>query len=100
MSEAPFMDRLVAGEIADLDEVDAEIARWHEHPDPRVELHTWLGLSFDEYALFAVRPEALPLIAQARRKGLNLSDYLRDAKPRRAIDVTALRSWLDETGTG
>ncbi len=76
MFEEPFMDRLLAGKVTDLDEIDEDISRWHEHPNPTIELHAWLGFTPEEYALFVERPEALRVIAQARRQGLDFKALL------------------------
>lgn len=91
MSEAPFMDRLLAGEVLDLDEIERDIARWHEHPNPTVELHDWLGLTPEEYALFAERPDTLRLIAHARRQGVDLRALLNSEQSNEALSA---REWL------
>jgi hypothetical protein len=66
--EETFMDRLIAGEIGDVrHELDDEIDRWHEMPEDGRQLHTFLGFSREEYALFLERPEWLRIFAKRVR---------------------------------
>lgn len=67
-----FIDELVAGNIADTklnDFFDDYVDAWHENP-ANLPLHTFLGLSWDEYGVVAMQPCALKYVVQARKAGL------------------------------
>jgi hypothetical protein len=61
----PFIERVLAGEIADLDAIDDDIAAWHDSATV-LPLHEWLGMTDDEYTLFVERRDALRVIVAAR----------------------------------
>jgi hypothetical protein len=65
-----FIDRVLAGE-ADVSEVDDFVDRWHEGEGSE-SLAAFLGMSEDEYALWAQKPQTLSLIVQARMEGMRL----------------------------
>jgi hypothetical protein len=52
-----WLERFMAGSalVADLDD---EVGAWHDNPDTGIGLHEWLGLTWEEYQVFAVSPEA------------------------------------------
>lgn len=63
-----FIDRLVSGEI-EADALDDFIDAWHLD-DRSIPLHTFLGLSFDDWGVVALQPCALKYVVQARKAGL------------------------------
>lgn len=63
-----FMDELVAGNI-DIDAIDDFIDEWHENPS-NLQLHTFLGLSWDDWGVVATNPSALKYVVQGRKAGL------------------------------
>jgi len=105
MSNATFMDRVLAGEVLDLREIDDEIARWHRGSSTAT-LHESLGLTWQEYQLFVERPEVLPLLAQARKYGLSIVTLVGEQQPNMALaargaspqELVELRRWLKATG--
>lgn len=46
------MDDYRAGDVVPED-IEDYIDKWHERPDDGMPLHTYLGLSWDEYATWA-----------------------------------------------
>jgi superfamily II DNA or RNA helicase len=60
------MQRYLAGEARD-DEIDDYVDAWHARPEGR-ELHEFLGMSKDEYALWLRNPDALREIGRVRRE--------------------------------
>lgn len=102
-----FTDLVLAGEIVDPEaEITDWIDRWHRS-DSSEALHDWLGLSWDEYALFVERPQFLRAIFAARQYGVSLTETLAladDSGARLAArgvpaeDVPKLRAWLERTG--
>jgi hypothetical protein len=104
MSYQTFVDACLRGDAL-LEDVDDWIDRWHDADDGATTLDTFLGLSADEGALFAERPESLRFIVAARRAKRSVAEVLegRDgfALAARATDASAasgVLSWLRETG--
>jgi hypothetical protein len=62
-----FIERYLTGE-ARPEEIDDYVDTWHNSPDG-LELHEFLGMSKEEYALWLRNPDALPDIARARKEG-------------------------------
>jgi hypothetical protein len=100
-----FVDRALQGR-ATLDDIDDFVDAWHEGDDPR-ELHEFLGLTWDEYALWGEQPDALRYILAARWRDVPvaalLRDYASDLEPAmaRARDETEARevlAWLEQIG--
>lgn len=62
-----FVDRALAGVVINIDEeIDEAIEAWHLGGSG-VALHEWLGLTRDEYNLFATKPSMLREILAARK---------------------------------
>jgi hypothetical protein len=67
--ETGFIDRCIRGESLP-EEIDDYVDMWHEgKAGRRLELHEFLGMTWDEYCLWAVKPSMLPAIISARKKG-------------------------------
>ena len=49
-----FLDRCIAG-LADPASIDDEIDRWHDGGGDDTSLHTYLGLTWEEWCLFVAR---------------------------------------------
>ncbi|MDC3962868.1 hypothetical protein [Polyangium jinanense] len=100
-----FVERVLDGEILDLDTIDDEIDAWHES-DADCPLHEWLGLTRDEYALFVEKPEALRTILMAKRHGIPLKQLVGitaasalalAARGTSPAEAEAIRKWLEQT---
>jgi hypothetical protein len=61
-----FIERYLGGE-AGFEEIDDYVDAWHRTPQG-VELHEFLGMSKEEYALWLRNPDALSEIARARKE--------------------------------
>jgi hypothetical protein len=106
-SQPRFIDLVLAGEVVDPETaIEGWIQRWHES-DSDGTLHDWLGMTWDEYALFVEKPEFLRAIFAARQHGVSLMSTVElasDAQAKLAArgvpseDVPKLRTWLEETG--
>jgi hypothetical protein len=100
------VDDLLAGR-ATLEDVEDYVDRWHESDDHR-ELHEFLGLDWDEYALWAERPHTLRHIVFARREGMSVEEVLRRyasereplvaARARDTAEAREVLDWLKQTG--
>jgi hypothetical protein len=107
MSEVTFVDRCLRGE-ATLEDIEDFVETWHKGDDPR-ELHDYLGLTWDEYALSVERPNALRFVIFSRRHGLPLEEVLERYDSVEAAEPVAARAkskaearevlaWLKKTG--
>jgi len=67
-----FMDRVLRGEIRDLAaEIDACVDRWHQGDGDEFELHDYLGLTFEEYGVWAKDPKRIDdVVAMAKERRL------------------------------
>ena len=63
---ANFIEGCLAGSSGP-GEIDEYIDKWHEG-ESELTLHTYLGMSWDEYAQWLKTPDALTTIIAARRK--------------------------------
>jgi len=61
-----FVQDYLAGN-ASLEDIDDYISAWHDG-DSKKELHEFLGLSFDEFALFVQNQDLLSSIIQKNHK--------------------------------
>lgn len=73
VSAKSFIEECVAGKVACpqeavLDAIDA----WHEvmEGDPIIPLHTWLGMTWEEYARYVSHPKTLFEIIEERKSGV------------------------------
>lgn len=100
----PFIERCISGD-AFLDEIDDYIDAWHDDDTlENVELHEYLGMTWQEYSLWVTNPNILGLIVDSRRKGQTLENA-----PIQEIQALAARasskeeaqrvmSWLQRIG--
>lgn len=63
-----FIDLCLTGK-AQVSEIDDYVNRWHHAKDADMELHEYLGMTFDEYSMWATKPSVLPDILSARSTG-------------------------------
>jgi hypothetical protein len=107
MSESTFVAQCLEGE-ATLDDIEDFVEAWHEGDDPR-ELHEYLGLSWDEYALSVERPHALRFVLFSKKHDVPLTDVLERYDVGAAAEPVAARAqnqaearevlaWLKKTG--
>ena len=60
-----FIEKCLSGD-AMIDEIDYYIDQWHNrHSD--LPLHTYLGMSWEEYKSWVESPDTLPLIVAAHK---------------------------------
>lgn len=97
-----FVEKVLAGdEFAD--RIDDYVAQWHNSPR-RMALHTFLGLSRDEYGMWVEQPASLQTILFARRNGAPLESFEWDnahllaARSQSQQDPKILLGWLNKKG--
>ncbi len=85
-------------------DADEFVDRWH-HSDSEQPLHDYLGLTWDEYALWTEKPQTLRLIIASHELGEPLDRLLERtdepavlARGLTPTDAHAVRTWLERTG--
>jgi hypothetical protein len=100
-SRVPFIDLAVRGDVMP-DEIDDFVDAWHES-NSEEKLHEFLGLTWEEYSLFASHPEYVNLIIAARIRHQPILDAVNDnlrheeriaARSDDAGKLAILRKWI------
>ncbi|HVY30952.1 MAG TPA: hypothetical protein VHB79_30540 [Polyangiaceae bacterium] len=102
-----FVDLAVGGFLPDPSRAfDDFVARWHESGSDE-EIHEWLGLTAEEYALIVEKPAWIRAVLMARVSGIPLRQAVlmaSDAASSLAArgipqsEIPKIREWLRETG--
>ena len=99
-----FISNCLAGE-AFMDEIDDYIARWHAGlAGKNQELHEFLGMSWEEYSLWATRTSILASILNSKIRHISLDeelDFERVALAARAKnnqEALKMEEWLKQIG--
>ncbi len=103
-----FVDDVLAGRALASD-IHDYIAAWHDAPagsrESKLELHDYLGLSWDEYRLWAEKPSSIRYLLAAREEHKPVETILRRATvvgaAARASDATEAERvllWLQQQG--
>ena len=71
-----FVEKCLSGEAL-TDEIDDYINNWHEGEGQDLELHDYLGLTWEEYSLWGTRPSILSSIFSSRRKKIPFGQELK-----------------------
>jgi hypothetical protein len=103
-SQPTFIDLCLRGKVLP-DEIDNFIDRWHETPEGR-ELHDYLGMTEEEYALWLRVPDALAYIIKARQQTKPLAEAVSHgyqdlrlaARPDDQSKISRLQKWLQSRG--
>jgi len=82
-----FMERCLSGEAV-ADEIEKYEEAWHAGKCGKgMELHEFLGMSWDEYAIWATKPSILPVIIRSRKIGISLDEVLNQERYDRVLNV-------------
>lgn len=76
MSDVTFMALVLEGRILS-DEIEEFLEAWHDSDSP-VDAHIFLGMTFEEYSLWASDPDSIDLIIMARHSRKPLKDAVND----------------------
>lgn len=105
---ASFIERVLAGRAYARD-IDDFVEYWHEAPEgsdaAKVELHEFLGLTWDEYKLWTERPESLRFSIAAHRANQSVHDVIKQtalagaaARSSEHAEAAKVLQWLIERG--
>lgn len=99
-----FIQKCLAGDVLS-DEIDDFVEQWHEGVEGRdVELHQYLGMTWDEYTLWSTKPSVLPFILKAHKNNTSLDmaqNYEELAMVARAgnpQETRRMEAWLKSIG--
>lgn len=77
MSSSPtFMSLALEGHVLS-DEIEDFVEAWHES-DSKLEIHDYLGMSFEEYSLWVADPDSIDIILMARHRDKPLQEAVND----------------------
>ena len=99
-----FIEKCLSGD-AFLDEIERYEEVWHNGEEGNdMELHEYLGMSWDEYSIWATKPSIISLIIRCRKKGIKLEDELNQERYSLAARAETLEEskkmtqWLKQIG--
>lgn len=98
-----FVDLCLSGDVLE-DEIDDFVDKWHEDEESNLELYEYLGMSWDEYSVWATKPSILPFILVARKRGttfdveINQERLAMAARAESANEAKKLEAWLKLIG--
>lgn len=109
-ADMSFIGLVLSGR-AILQDIDSYVEQWHEaedgSPAADMELHEFLGLSWDEYRLWVEKPESLRFTLMSRQRGIALKDLLESATQQKFMmaarttnskNAQDVYEWLETTG--
>jgi hypothetical protein len=71
-----FIEKCINGD-ASLDEIDDYIDEWHDSDSSNdLELHQFLGMTWAEYSLWAIKPSLLAEIVNERKRYLESKELV------------------------
>lgn len=71
-----FIQQCLAHE-AQCDDIDDFIQEWHQNPRGQ-QVYDFLGMTWQEYALWMVAPSVLPMIVEMHKKNKSLDEILEE----------------------
>lgn len=103
-----FVDRVLSGRARAKD-IDDYVSAWHSADEDSIaavlELHEYLGLTWDEYCLWVEHPESLRFIIAARRAKQPVEEVLSQtrlagaaARSSEHSEAAKVLQWLVERG--
>jgi hypothetical protein len=105
VKEDTFIERCLRGE-AMLDEIETYVERWHKSSTDGA-LHSFLGMTEEEYSLWLRDPDALAYIVAARHGHIPLIEVVNDnyqeeirlaARSPGSAKIRRLKLWLEQNG--
>lgn len=71
-----FVERCLKGSVQE-EEIEQFVEDWHEGREGAdMELHEYLGMSWEEYQIWATTPSVFPFVLAARKRGTYLAQEL------------------------
>lgn len=99
-----FVELCLEGSVLE-EEIDQFVEDWHEGREGAdMQLHEYLGMSWDEYQIWATTPLVLSFVLAARKRGTSLDQeltmerYAIAARAGSVAEATRVEAWLRSTG--
>lgn len=98
-----FINLCLEGEVLE-DEINDFVNNWHEDEKTSLDLHEYLGMSWEEYSVWSTKPSILPFILSARKKGTTFDSELNQerlalaARAETAEEAKKMEAWLKLIG--
>ncbi|KPW43560.1 hypothetical protein ALO95_02880 [Pseudomonas syringae pv. antirrhini] len=99
-----FIELCLEGSVLE-EEIDQFVEDWHEGREGAdVELHEYLGMSWEEYQIWATAPSVLSFVLAARKRGTSLEQELAQDRSKMAAragsvaEATKVEAWLRSVG--
>lgn len=100
-----FVERALRGDVINVDdEVEDAIEAWHESASG-MDLHDWLGLTWEEYSIFCTKPKMLrPILASRQWNAPSFlelartNDFRLAARGANPDEIAEAHEWLLRTG--
>ena len=98
-----FIDLCLNGDVLE-DEIDDFVDNWHEDKVTTLQLHEYLGMSWEEYSVWATSPSILPFILSARKNGTTFDEELNQerlalaARAESIEEARRIEAWLKLIG--
>lgn len=99
-----FVELCLEGNVLE-EEIERFVEDWHEGRDGAdMELHEYLGMSWEEYQLWATTPSVLPFVLTARKRGTSLDHeltqdrYAMAARAGSVAEASKVEAWLRSVG--
>lgn len=98
-----FVNLCINGDVLE-DEVDDFVDSWHDDEETTLELHEYLGMTWDEYSVWSIKPSILPFIISARKNGTTFDSELNQerlalaARAETASEAHRMEAWLKLIG--
>jgi len=71
-----FIEKCINGD-ASLDEIDDYIDEWHDSDlSNGIELHEYLGMTWKEYSIWAIKPSFLAEIVNSRKQEIDAQKFV------------------------
>ena len=71
-----FIEKCINGD-ASLDEIDDYINEWHDSDlSNGIELHEYLGMTWKEYSIWAIKPSFLAEIVNSRKQEVDAQKFV------------------------
>ncbi|AXI72404.1 hypothetical protein [Streptomyces cavourensis] len=105
MSKSTFVEDALTG-VAGVEDIDSYVDAWHDGDGGDLELHEFLGMTWDEYRLWVEKPNTLRFILSAHRNGHTVNEELIKSQDELALaaragsvdEAESVLTWLRKTG--
>jgi hypothetical protein len=99
-----FVELCLEGSVLE-EEIEQFVEAWHEGRDGAgMELHEYLGMSWEEYQLWTTTPSVLSFVLTARKRGTSLDQelsqdrYAMAARAGSVAEAAKVEAWLRSVG--